>query len=105
MQFYAGRPGGVRVLAGDREYIYSLTLPQLWDGKWEPPAGARRGIPQLQPAPAGSLDLWPWLAIAGAFGLLAEWLLYGKPRGLRRRAGWRTLAGRRATPRSAEARP
>jgi hypothetical protein len=105
LQFFAGRPGGVRVLAGNREYIYSLTLPQLWDGNWEPPAGVRRGIPRLQPAPAGSLDLWPWLAIAGALGLLAEWLLYGKPRGLRRQAGWRTLAGGRATPRSAEARP
>jgi uncharacterized membrane protein len=78
LNFFAGRPGGVRVLAGDREYIYSLTLPQLWDGQWEPPAGARRGIPRLQPAAAGSIDLWPWLAIAGGLGLLAEWYLYGR---------------------------
>jgi uncharacterized membrane protein len=89
LNFFAGRPGGVRVLAGDREYIYSFALPQLWDGQWEPPAGARRGIPRWQPGPAGSIDLWPWLAIAGALALLAEWLLYGRFwRGSASRSRW-----------------
>ncbi|MGA2271633.1 MAG: VWA domain-containing protein [Bryobacteraceae bacterium] len=105
VNFFAGKPGGVRVLAGDREYIYSLTLPQLWDGQWEPPAEARRGIPHFQPVVEGSSDLWPWLAIAGGLGLLAEWLLYGKARRApRRKTGWRTLIMRRATPRPAETR-
>jgi hypothetical protein len=106
LNFFAGRLGGVRVLAGDREYAYSIALPQLWDGKWEPPAGARRGIPRFQPVPKGPIDLWPWLALAGALALLVEWLLYGKPhRAFRRNTGWRALIGRRAMPRSAEARP
>ena len=78
LDFFAGRPGGVRVLAGDREYVYSLALPQLWDATWEPPAGARRGIPRSQPVLSGSIDLWPWLAIAGAMALLAEWFLFGR---------------------------
>ena len=25
-----------------------------------------------------STDLWPWLALAGGLGLLAEWVLYGR---------------------------
>src|SRR5262249_15623346 len=28
LNFFAGAPGSVRVSAGDREYLYSLTLPQ-----------------------------------------------------------------------------
>jgi uncharacterized protein YegL len=88
LEFFAGRPGGVRVLAGDREYVYSLTLPQLWDGKWEPPAGTRRDLPSWPQIAEGSTDLWPWLAIAGGVGLLVEWLLYGRFwRGSARRTG------------------
>ncbi|MGA2724905.1 MAG: VWA domain-containing protein [Bryobacteraceae bacterium] len=94
LNFFAGRPGGVRVLAGDREYVYSLTLPQLWDSQWEPPAAARRGLPRWQPVVEGSRDLWPWLAIAGGLGLLLEWLLYGRfRRGSARRSGLLLKAG------------
>jgi hypothetical protein len=78
LQFFAGAPGSVRVLASDREYIYSLTLPELGDSKWQPPAEARVGIPHFAPVLDGSSDLWPWLALLGAMGLLAEWILYGR---------------------------
>ena len=30
--------GGVKVVAGDREYLYSLTLPELWMSPDAPPA-------------------------------------------------------------------
>jgi hypothetical protein len=78
LHFFSGSPGVVRVAAGDREYIYSLTLPQLWDTLWEPPADVRRGIPRPQPFVTQSAGLWPWLAAAGGIGLLAEWLLFGR---------------------------
>jgi hypothetical protein len=78
LHFFSGTEGVVRVAAGDREYIYSLTLPQLWDTKWEPPAEVRRGIPRPQPFASPSAGLWPWLAIAGGIGLLVEWLLFGR---------------------------
>lgn len=81
LDFFAGRPGTVRVVAGDREYLYSLTLPQLGDSRWEPPADTHRGIPRFSEVVEQVSDAWPWLALAGAVGLLAEWLRYAPKRG------------------------
>jgi hypothetical protein len=78
LHFFSGSPGVVRVVAGDREYVYSQTLPELWDTKWEPPAEVRRGIPRAQPLAPGAGNLWPWLALAGGAGLAAEWFLFGR---------------------------
>jgi hypothetical protein len=78
LNFFAGSPGAVRVVAGDREYLYSLTLPELWESKWTPPAEAHSGIPHFTAMLDSSSDLWPWLALAGGLGLLTEWLLYGR---------------------------
>ncbi len=83
LEFFSGAPGAGRVLAGDREYVYSLTLPQLWEARWEVPAGTRRGIPRFAGEPGEAASLWQWLALAGGAGLLAEWMLYGR---FRRRA-------------------
>jgi hypothetical protein len=85
LHFFSGNPGVVRVMAGDREYVYSLTLPQLWDTVWTPPADVHRGIPRPETLVSTSGDLWPWLALAGAAGLFAEWLLYGRFRRTARR--------------------
>ncbi len=92
LNFFSGVPGGVKVVAGDREYLYALTLPELWESKWTPPADAHLGVPRFTQILESSTDLWPWLALAGAFGLLAEWVLYGRfRRGMRRP---RTVASR-----------
>jgi hypothetical protein len=85
LHFFAGIPGVVRVLAADREYIYSLTLPELAETKWEPPADVRRGIPRFPPVASPNEELWPWLALAGGAGLLAEWFLFGRFRRTARR--------------------
>ena len=102
LDFFAGAPGSVRVLAGDREYLYSLTLPQLGDARWSPPADAPQGMPRFSLAPDASSDLWPWLALAGGAALLAEWLLYGRFRRTRRPV--RPVAVRRKRPVAMEAR-
>ena len=102
LNFFTGTPGSVRVVAGDREYQYSLTLPELWDSKWEPPADVHQGVPRFQQILESSSDLWPWLAIAGGLGLAAEWLLYGRFR--RGFARGRTLTMRSRTPEAAEVR-
>ena len=86
LNFFSGAPGGVKVLAGDREYMYSLTLPELWESKWTPPPEAHVGVPKFAQMRETSMDLWPWLALAGACALLLEWVLYGRfRRGLTRR--------------------
>jgi len=97
LRFFSGSPGAVRVTAADREMIYSLTLPELGEAKWEPPPGARQGLPDFREAAAGSTDLWRLLACLGALGLLIEWFLFGRYlRGTRRpgRPEWLWLAPR-----------
>jgi hypothetical protein len=78
LDFFAGSPGPVRVLTADHEYMYSLTLPQLGDTKWDPPPNIHRGIPHFSQVLDQATDVWPWLAVLGAAGLVAEWLLYGR---------------------------
>lgn len=80
VRFFTANPGTVRVAAGDRELIYSLTLPEMAEAKWTPPGDARRGIPAPAPAHLEYAELWPWLALAGAIGLFAEWFLFGRRR-------------------------
>ncbi|MGP0076010.1 MAG: vWA domain-containing protein [Bryobacteraceae bacterium] len=77
LRFFAGTPGVVRVLTGDRELVYSLTLPQPGDTVWQP-SNVKIGLPPRAPIGPTSRDLWHWLALAGAAGLLADWILYGR---------------------------
>jgi len=97
LEFFTGNPGTVRVLAGDREYVYSLTLPQLWESQWDVPTETRRGIPKFAAPLAEGTDLWQWLAMAGGAGLLAEWILYGRFRRRVARVSRRPVAMRKAS--------
>lgn len=78
VQFFAGESERVRVVSGNSERVYSLTLPELWDMKWTPPANIRRGIPSWTDSISSNRDLWPFLAALGAGVLLIEWILYGR---------------------------
>ena len=80
LQFFSGAPGNVRVVTGDRETVYSLTLPDVAEAVWTPPANVRRGVPRATLEGAAATDLWPWLAVLGGLGLLTDWLLYGRSR-------------------------
>ena len=86
LRFFAGAPGSVRVLTGDRETVYSLTLPDVGDTMWKPPPNVRRGIPRASEAGSSATDLWPWLALLGGIGLFVDWLLFGRSRAFRLRA-------------------
>ncbi len=77
LRFFTAAPGVVRVLTGDREQVYSLTLPQPGDVAWRP-SNVKLGLPGRSPIGPTSRDLWHWLALAGAAGLLADWILYGR---------------------------
>ncbi|MBZ5592890.1 MAG: VWA domain-containing protein [Acidobacteriia bacterium] len=95
LRFFSGTPGTVRVLAAERETVYSLTLPELWDSKWEVPGGARRGLPVFRETASLSRDLWQVLAVLGGLGLLLEWLLFGRAEGRVRRLAARPAILRR----------
>ena len=83
LRFFAGAPGTVRVLTGDRETVYSLTLPDVAEAAWKPPPGVRRGLPRASEQRGSATDLWPWLAVLGGLGLLIDWLLFGRSRAVR----------------------
>jgi hypothetical protein len=76
ISFFTATPGTVRVLAGNRETVYSLTLPDVADAKWQPPKAALRGS-QNSGAVGSARKIWPALALAGALGLILEWMLFG----------------------------
>ncbi|MDP2996372.1 MAG: VWA domain-containing protein [Bryobacterales bacterium] len=78
LRFFTASPGTVRVLAGDRETVYSLTLPEVAEARWEPPSQTLRGVPRPAGTGPASRDLWQALALAGAAGLFAEWMLFGR---------------------------
>lgn len=78
VQFFAGKQERVRVIAGNSERVYSLTLPELWDVKWNPPATARRGLPSWNDALRRNSDVWPILALLGAALLIFEWFAWGR---------------------------
>jgi hypothetical protein len=80
VQFFAGEPTRVRVLSGQNERVYSLTLPEMWDAKWTAPRTARKGVPAWNDSLRRNRILWPWLALLGTGLLVAEWILYGSYR-------------------------
>lgn len=77
LHFFSGTPGTVRVLSGERETIYSLSLPELADGKWTVPPSARKGLPTFRDT-GSSRDIWQILAFAAAGLLLFEWMRWGQ---------------------------
>ncbi len=83
LQFFAGSTGSVRVQMGDREMVYSLSLPELADATWKIPAGVHTGVPRSFESAPSSPEIWPWLALLGGLGLLADWLIYGRKRAFR----------------------
>lgn len=76
VRFYSARMGTVHVMQDGREQTYSLALPEIPDAVWTPPQRARRGVPSAAAGLAQARDLWVWLAVLGALGLLLDWLLF-----------------------------
>lgn len=95
LRFFTESAGTVRVLTGERELVYSLTLPQAGDAVWNP-AGARHGIPSGMPSEPSARDLWQWLALLGGAGLLADWMLFGRRRRMSTMRSPQGVQGQRA---------
>ncbi len=80
VRFFWAEPGLIRVLTGTGEMVYSLSLPQVAEAQWTPPAAVRRGLPPGAVTEPRAADLSPWLALGGGVCVLVEWLLYGASR-------------------------
>lgn len=80
LQVYTAKPDVVRVITPERESVLSLTLPGIGEYTWTPPADAPRTLPARTWFGRSAVDLWQWLALAGALGLAIEWLIYGRQR-------------------------
>jgi hypothetical protein len=83
LQFFASRPTIAHVVSDDRERVLSLTLPDVAEKEWSPAAEVTRDLPPLSGFLPNAVDLWKWLAFAGALCLLAEWILFGQQRSVR----------------------
>jgi hypothetical protein len=79
LRFFTADPGIVRIATPEGERVLSLTLPSPGDTLWHP-ASVRAGFPPPASPVNPARDWWPWLALAGGAGLLADWLLYGRAR-------------------------
>jgi hypothetical protein len=85
LQLFATRPQVLRVNSEGRERLFSVALPDIAGHAWKPPANTATGMPLGSRLAHSALDLWRWLAVLGALGLLIEWMLFGRQRLFRRR--------------------
>jgi hypothetical protein len=80
LELFAGTPEVLRVSSENRERVLSITLPDVASFEWKPPANAVTGLPGRSSFAPKAIDLWKWLAVLGALGLFAEWMLFGRRR-------------------------
>ena len=85
LQLFTGRPSMIRMKSNDRTRVLSLTLPDVAEFKWSPPATVPQGVPSSRQVNPTAVDLWQWLALFGGAILMLEWMLYGR----RRTMKWR----------------
>jgi hypothetical protein len=82
LRFFTATPGTVQIFEGNRATVFSLTLPDVADARWEPPRATPRGLPAPGGPGTSSPDIWRVLALAGALGLFVEWMWFGPRRKL-----------------------
>ena len=87
LRFFSNDRENLLVTESDRESVYSLTLPEMWDVKWQPPATAIRTTPRPRSLAAVQPEIWPWLAVLGGACFVAEWFLFARVR----RAGLKAM--------------
>ncbi|MBL8176451.1 MAG: VWA domain-containing protein [Bryobacterales bacterium] len=77
LRFFSGTPETVRVSLGDRDVVYSMTVPEVGETRWEPPKSIPTGLAGVGGVESAARDVWQWLAILAALVLIAEWILFG----------------------------
>jgi hypothetical protein len=85
LQVFVAGPTTLRIASAGRERVIELRLPSIGDRTWHVPTGSISGLPRVTSFAPAARDLWKWFALAGAAGLLLEWILFGAPRRSRKR--------------------
>lgn len=80
LELFLAEPQQVRVRTAAGERVFSLTLPEVAEGRWQAPQGVLRGLPARRAHSAPHRELWPWLALAAGLCLWMEGRLYGRLR-------------------------
>lgn len=84
VELFRSTPEVLRVTSEGRETVLSVTVPDVAAFEWKPPAVASTGVPARSRFSPGAWDLWRGLAVLGALGLFAEWMLFGHRRVFKR---------------------
>ncbi|MBV8551706.1 MAG: VWA domain-containing protein [Acidobacteriaceae bacterium] len=85
LELFVSRPTIIHISSEGHDRIASLTLPDVGAYPWQI-STASQGLPVSGRFAPSAVDLWKWLAILGATGLLLEWMLFGPRVRVRRRA-------------------
>jgi hypothetical protein len=80
LQLFIARPGILNITSENHDRTLSLTLPEIADVRWAPPATVAEGLPPAVGFLPAAIDLWKWLAVLAAASLALEWALYGRHR-------------------------
>ncbi len=80
LELFAPQAEQVRVLTAAGERVFSLSLPEIADGRWEPPVQATRRVPARSSRRAPVTEFWPWLALAAGLCLWTEACLFARLR-------------------------
>lgn len=86
LELFESRPSVIHIDSRDHARILSLTLPQIGEYQWKPPANAALGLPPVPALRADAIEFWQWLAVFAVLVLLIEWMFFGGHRALRHRA-------------------
>ena len=87
IELFVERPQVLRIVSGAGQRTVPVVLPDVAQLAWTPPASAAIGLPAPLPIAPVAIDLWQVLAVLGALGWFAEWLLFGRQRKLKPHLG------------------
>jgi von Willebrand factor type A domain/Aerotolerance regulator N-terminal len=85
IELFTSAPEVLRLISATRERRLSVTAPDVAPFEWKPPLNAATGPLYRAPFSPSAIDLWRWLAVLGALGLLIEWILFGSQPVFKRR--------------------
>ena len=83
LQVFVEAPAVLHIVTRQRERIISMVLPEVAAQDWKVPPTVAQTLPGFSTTTGMAVDLWQVLSCLGGFGLILEWLLFGRQRSLK----------------------